>query len=122
MNLIVENHRILLSRSQISVRFQVAPPAYCPALREALLRISLLPGCLDYKLTDEEQAPFHWLISGIWMNEGSRHRHYCSEQLQVLFRYMIERNACWIRCSEGPIEDAADRNAASARRCAQEDG
>ena len=97
-------HRTLYSYNQISIRFPILPPLSCPETQAALAHIALLPGCLDYALTCREQEVFQWSISGIWVNEEDRQRHYCSEQIQVLFRCLIQRNASMICCSEGQTE------------------
>ncbi|AZF10879.1 hypothetical protein C4J93_2681 [Pseudomonas sp. R2-37-08W] len=40
---------------------------------------------------------------GVWTDEEDRDRHYCSEQIQVLFNCLIQQHAALICCSEGQI-------------------
>lgn len=100
MDIALEKHRITPSHSQIKVRFQARPPQVFSEIQEVLIHISRLPGCISYALTCREQDAFQWSISGSWISAEDRDRHYCSEQIQVLFRCLIQRNAFLICCSE----------------------
>lgn len=103
MNQPSEERQVFESYNQIRVHFHVCPSRPCLEVQGALDRLALLPGCINYALTYWQQNAFQWSIAGVWTNEEDRNRHYCSEQIQVLFKCLIEQSASLISCSEGQI-------------------
>lgn len=101
MNLPLNKLKIFSTYSQIRVHFRVAPPQACQKTQAALANLALLPGCVDYALTYWKQNVFQWSISGVWVSKADRDRHYLSDQIQVLFKTLIQLDASLIYCGEG---------------------
>jgi hypothetical protein len=101
MNQPAEKREIFEIYSQINVHFHVCPIQPCIDVKAALDSLASLPGCIDYTLTHWTRSAFQWTIAGVWANEEERNRHYCSDQIQVLFNCLIRQRASVICCSEG---------------------
>lgn len=116
MNRPLDKSIIFSSYSQIRIHFHVAPPQACRETIAALAKLALLPGCVEYALTYWKQNVFQWSISGVWVSEADRDRHYSSDQIQVLFQGLIQQNASLIYCSEGQSGCPGPVNISSGKR------
>ncbi|WP_434598138.1 hypothetical protein J3Q09_13570 [Pseudomonas sp. R4-83] len=101
MNESPEKRQTSESYNQIRVHFHVCPSQTCIEVQGALDRLATLPGCVDYVLRHTQSNRFQWIITGVWSHAENRNRHYCSEQIQVLFKCLLLQRASLICCSEG---------------------